>query len=202
MQVLAPELEADDLSIIQSIKTNDDNMPLPLPAVSISSKRKHLAIDDLKEDGDRKSLKSVHSTTGAASLSSASLPLKLSSLSTPASTSSGTSFSKSFSAKTKVKSVKAKSMLDNEALQAINELAQAFKLSLLPNVLDPTAHTQTEAGNGVISDDNGLTIEEKAEILGIFAWESSLAHMYLVVQQDRPIMLSFLHKTLDRSSTS
>jgi hypothetical protein len=77
------------------------------------------------------------------------------------------------------------------------ELAAVFKSSLLPQVLNPTAHNRMEAGKAVMEDDNGLDGVQKAKVLMIFAKDAALAEMYLLVRKDKSVMEPFLKGILD-----
>ena len=94
--------------------------------------------------------------------------------------------------------LKAKSSKSNstDASAAIGRLADAFELSLSPNIVNPVAHTQMEAAMAVMDDDNGLDVMQKAKLIKIFAKEEALAEMYIVIRWDKPVMTSFLADAL------
>jgi hypothetical protein len=156
---------------------------LPTPS-SISSKRKHSVITDSTfsgQDSDRKSLRSMHSSKSVGFSSAAKV--------------AGSASSVSRSSKSKAKLTK--SAGTNNGIGDLAELAAVFKSSLLPQVLNPTAHNWMEAGKAVMEDDNGLDGVQKAKVLMIFVKDAALAEMYLLVRKDKSVMDPFLKVILD-----
>ena len=83
---------------------------------------------------------------------------------------------------------------------ALKEFTQAFKHSLSPEVLNPTAHARMQAVKAVMTDDNGLNGVQKAKVISKFT-DAAVVDMYMGVRVDRSVMIPFLHELLNPPTT-
>ena len=205
----------EQISLIQSIDTrtsdpldkgkapeSNPNIPsLPTPSVSISSKRKYSAVHDpttsSTQDSDRRSSKSGRSSKSApAASSSSAVSIDAHSTFSTSNLIPSKAVASGSASRSGAKSAKSVSTVDSNTSRALGELTAAFKLSLTSAVVDPMSHNQMEAANAVMDDDNGLTDDQKAMMIALFAKDPGLADMYCVVRRNKNIMASFLRNTL------
>ena len=74
-------------------------------------------------------------------------------------------------------------------------------MSLQPEVVNPSGHSRTMAGNALMEDDNGLTAGEKAKMMAIFAKDAAFVDMYLVSRRDEELRKELIRTFLASTTT-